>query len=171
MRINAPASVVYPCVLRCDFTNLWVVRLLMTIRSGRRLARNRAPRGLYQRFQGNGFVILAEVPGEELVIGVAGKFWRPDGGRRLDLTANDFVGFSRAGYAKVALNFELTAESAERTLLSTETRIKCLDASALWKFRLYWSVVGPFSGLMRKAILKQVKSDAESTFASNWERT
>lgn len=73
-RINAPSRVVYPCVLGCDFTNLRVVRLLMTIRAGRRLPQIRAPRGLYQRFQGNGFVILAEVPGEELVIGVAGKF-------------------------------------------------------------------------------------------------
>ena len=36
--------------------------------------------------------------------------------------------------------------------------------AALWKFRAYWSLVGPFSGLMRKAILKQVKTEAESTF-------
>ena len=30
------------------------------------------------------------------------------------------------------------------------------------KFRLYWSLVGPFSGLIRKAILKQAKTNAES---------
>ena len=57
---------------------------------------------------------------------------------------------------------KLRAESPESTLLSTETRIKCFGQAALWKFRIYWSLVGPFSGLMRKAILKQIKTEAES---------
>ncbi len=125
IRINTPPSVVYQCLLRSDFNKLWVVRLLMTIRTGKRLPRNRAPGDLAQRLQGTGFVILDEVPGEELVIGVAGKFWRPDGGRCMGLTADDFAGFSRPGYAKVAWNFKLRAESPERTVLSTETRVKC----------------------------------------------
>ena len=46
--------------------------------------------------------------------------------------------------------------------LSTETRIRCFGRSALWKFRLYWTLIAPFSGLIRKAILKRVKIDAES---------
>ena len=116
-----------------------------------------------QRLQGTGFVILAEVPNEELVIGVAERFWRPDGGRCLDLAADGFGEFSRSGYAKAAWNFKLRPESPERTVLSTETRIKCLGWEALWKFRPYWSLVSPFSGLIRRAILKQVKVESEST--------
>ena len=96
------------------------------------------------------------------VIGVAGKFWRPDGGRCLDLTADEFGGFARAGYAKAAWNFRLRTESPTWTVLSTETRIKCFGRAALWNFRIYWSLVGPFSGLIRKAILKKVKTEAES---------
>jgi hypothetical protein len=79
--IKAPPSVVYQRLLRSDFKDLWLVRLLMTIRTGKRPPRNRLPGALPQRLQGTGFVILDDVPGEELVIGVAGKFWRPDGGR------------------------------------------------------------------------------------------
>lgn len=30
------------------------------------------------------------------------------------------------------------------------------------KIRVYWSLIGPFSGLIRKAILKQVKTEAEA---------
>ena len=164
IRINAPPTVVYRCLLRSDFNKQWVVRLLMTIRTGKRPPRNRVPGDLPQRLQGTGFVVLAEVPSEELVIGVAGKFWRPNGGRCLDLTAGDFGGFCRPGYAKAAWNFRLRTESPESTVLSTETRIKCFGRAALWKFRFYWSLVGPFSGLIRKAILKQVKTEAESTF-------
>jgi hypothetical protein len=107
-------------------------------------------------------VILAEVPNDELVIGVAGKFWRPDGGRCVKLTADDFLGFSRLGYTKAAWDFKLRAEAPKSTVLSTETRVKCFGRAALWKFRLYWSLVAPFSGIIRKAILKQVKVEAES---------
>ena len=163
IRIKAPASVVYESLLRSDFSELSLVRLLMTVRTGKRLPRNRLPGDLRQRLQGTGFAILSEVPDDEIVIGIAGKFWRPDGGRCLDLTANDVVGFDRAGYAKAAWNVKVRAESPEETVLSTETRIKCFGRAALWKFRLYWSLVGPFSGLIRKAILKQVKTEAEST--------
>jgi len=163
IRIHALPTVVYQCLLVSDFNEAWVVRLLLTLRSGRRLPRNRASGDLRQRLQGTGFVILSEVPDDEIVIGVAGRFWRPDGGRCLDITAGDFGGFARAGYAKAAWNFKLRAESPKETVLSTETRIKCFGRAAFWKFRLYWSLVGPFSGLIREEILKQVKTEAEST--------
>ena len=106
-------------------------------------------------------MILSEVLNEEIVIGIAGRFWRPDGGRCKELTAKDFAGFCRSGFAKAAWNFKLRADSTGSTVLSTETRVKCFGA-AFWKFRLYWALVGPFSGLIRKAILKQVKTEAES---------
>ncbi len=160
--INAKRSVVYDSLLQSDFNELWLTCLLMTLRTGRRMPRHR-PGDLRQRLQGTGFAILEEVPDDELVIGVAGRFWRPDGGRCMDLTAANFTEFSRRGYAKVAWNFKLRAElpKAETTILSTETRIQCLGRAALWKFGIYWSLVGPFSGLIRKAILKQVKTKAE----------
>jgi len=154
IRINAPAPVVYRCLLRSDFSELWLVRLLVTVRSGKRLPRSPLPCDLRQRLQGTGFVILAAGAGQELVLGVAGRFWRPDGGRCTDLTPDEFSEFSHLGYAKAAWNFRLRSDSAETTLLSTETRIKCFG-QALWKFRLYWSVVGPFSGMIRKANLSR----------------
>ena len=73
-----------------------------------------------------------------------------------------FVGFCRLGYTKVAWNFKLRADLLESTVLSTETRIKCFGLAALWMFRLYWRFVGPFSGLIRKVILKQMKVESES---------
>jgi hypothetical protein len=164
IRINAPRSVVYQSLLRSDFSELWLTRLLMTLRTGKPMPRHPRPGDLRQRLQGTGFVMLQEVPDDELVIGVAGRFWRPDGGRCMDLAASNFIDFSRTGCAKVAWNFRLSAESTttETTILSTETRIQCFGRAALWKFRTYWSMVGPFSGLIRKAILKHVKAKAEA---------
>ena len=167
LNIRAPASVVYERLFTADFRELWLVRLLMTVRSGRRSPRNRVSADLRQRLQGTGFVILEEVPNTEVVIGVAGRFWRPDGRRCMDLTADSFVGFSRRGYAKAAWNFRLREDSPENTFLSTETRIQCFGPVALWKFRFYWTLIRPFSGLIRKAILEQVKNEAESTSLSS----
>jgi hypothetical protein len=139
-----------------------MVRLLMSVRSGKRLPRSRMPGDPRRGLQGTGFLVVAEVPDEEIAIGVAGRFCRPDGGRCLELTAGGFCGFSRLGFAKAAWNFKLRAESPQGTVLSTETRIKCFGSAALWKSRIYWSLVGPFSGRVRKAILKQVKTATES---------
>jgi len=160
--ISAPRYVVYRTLLRSDFSRVRLLRLLMALRTGKWMPRNAEPKDLRQRLEGSGFFILAEVPDQEVVIGVAGRFWRPDGGRCTELTSEEFPRFSRPGYAKVAWNFRLQPTSAETTVLSTETRIKCFGQEALWKFRLYWSLVGPFSGLIRKAILRQVKSEAET---------
>ena len=82
----------------------------------------------------------------------------------MELTAKDFAEFSRPGFAIAALNFKLWPKSPKSTVLSTETRVKCFGPAALWKFRLYWSLVALFSGLIRKAILKGVRTNAESTF-------
>ena len=85
----------------------------------------------------------------------------------MELTAKDFAEFSRSGIAKAAWNFKLWCESPRSTVLSTETRIKCFGQGTLWKFRIYWTFVGPFSGLMRKAILKRVKTETESRVEPN----
>jgi hypothetical protein len=162
--IHAPRSVVYQSLLHAGFSELRVMRVLMALRTGKRMPRDRTPRDLRQRLQGTGFVILNEVPDAEIVIGVAGRLWSPDGGRCMDLTAANFKEFSRLGFAKVAWNFRLPGELSEIgvTILSTETRIQCFGRAARWKFRTYWSLVGPFSGLIRLAMLKQVKAKAEA---------
>jgi len=89
-----------------------------------------------------GFFILAEVPDQEVVIGVAGRFWRPDGSRCTELTSEEFPGFSQPGYAKAAWNFSLQSSSAETTVLSTETRIKCFGQEApliFWRWFGSWN--------------------------------
>jgi len=159
--VNAPVSRVHERLLAVDFNASPIVRLLLSLRTGRRVRRHRAPGNFAQRFEDSGFVILAEVPGEEVVIGVAGRFWRPDGGRCLELKPGDFIAFSQAGSAKAAMNFRMRSHTENRTLLSTETRVACFGPAACWKFRLYWAVVAPFSGLIRKVILQQVKAEAE----------
>lgn len=161
IRIQAPPGVVYQGVLNTDFYAAPVVRLLMSLRTGRRISRGQPFGELLRRCEGAGFFLLADVPGEELVLGVAGKFWRPDGGRCLDLRAGDFVRFACPGYAKAVVNFRVRPDRGG-TVLSTETRVQGCDRNARWKFRLYWALIEIFSGVIRGALLQQVKRETEA---------
>jgi hypothetical protein len=54
IRVNAPASVVYERLLTLDFSSLWLVRLLMTVRSGKRFPQSSVTADLRQRLRGHG---------------------------------------------------------------------------------------------------------------------
>lgn len=108
----------------------------------------------------NGFAVLVEHPERELVMGLAGRFWTPTGGR-IATDAAAFRGPIPPGSARVAWNFLAEPRADGSTLLCTETRIACADASARRRFRAYWFVIRPGSGLIRRAILRAIRADAE----------
>ncbi len=64
-----------------------------------------------------------------------------------------------ARFAKAAWNFFIEELGDGRVRLTTETRVRCTSGGAL--FRLYWFFVGPFSGWVRREMLRLIKEDAE----------
>ena len=107
-----------------------------------------------------GFLIVDELPNTELVLGLVGKFWTLTGEiERVDATK--YRQFGSSGYAKVAWNFAIDETSPGAVRLSTETRIKCTDDHSRRRFKLYWLLVGRFSGLIRKEMLSCVKRRVE----------
>lgn len=107
-----------------------------------------------------GFVLLEEVENKEVVIGFAGRFWRPSGNVASYVKAEDFVGFKKTGYCKSAWNFYIDQEKGDKLRLSTETRILCYGWSAKIPFSLYWAAIRPFSGWIRIEMLKMIKKQA-----------
>jgi hypothetical protein len=118
-------------------------------------------RSFAQGLERFGFVPLGEIPGRELVFGLAGRFWRPDGGLRR-LTREQFLTFEEEGSVKAVWNLEVAGRASEKTDLSTETRVLCFGASARRKFRLYWFWIEPFSGLTRRGLLREIDRKARS---------
>jgi hypothetical protein len=51
---------------------------------------------------------------------------------------------------------------ASRSIFSTETRAATTDARARAKFRVYWSFLSPGIRLIRVAMLRAVKREAEA---------
>ena len=165
--IAAPAREVYAALRTADLGGHPVTKALMTLRSlpaalaaprdgMTRLAQMRErSRITLDDMLGHGFVQLDEEPGRELLIGVVGRFWRPTG----NLEACDADRFREPlppGMAKAVWNFAVEPRGDGATILTTETRIHCSDEQALRSFRRYWTVIQPFSGLIRRLMLRSV---------------
>jgi hypothetical protein len=105
-------------------------------------------------------VVLDDVPGEGIVLGLTGQFWRVLGGARdpaTPTTAEEFLAYSRPDTCKAVVDFRVGASS-----LTTETRVHVADLDARRKFRRYWFVVRPFSGLIRILLLRAARRRAEA---------
>ena len=157
--VHASDAKTYAALEQASFSDLAIVRGLMWLR-GYRLGRGSIPGPDGRKDARGSFLELASVPQQEVVLGIAGRFWRPDGGIVRGLTPAAFADFRREGYAKAVWNFSFSPADG-RTQLRTETRVQTFGRPATLKFRAYWLLVGPFSGLIRKAMLHQVKQIAE----------
>ena len=110
------------------------------------------------------FTELAVRPGEALVVGAVGRFWLPSGG----ILAVDAAGFracQKPGVAKLAMMFSAEPAAPGRCHLITETRIWCTDVPARRRFRAYWYLIRPASGLIRREMLRLTKRRAEAGLA------
>lgn len=122
-------SVVYATARHLDFSASWITRTLLHIRGIRGVA------SLDAILERGEFSIVAERPPEEFVIWVE----VPD---RLH----------------IAWNFEFAAVRTGFIEVSTSTRIRCLTSRSRRLFRLYWLIVRPFSGLIRREMLRCLES-------------
>jgi len=165
VEVRAPAPRVYAAVRAMDLRTVTSIRVLFWLRE--RPARLRHAGSGTERLGltldellRHGFILLAERPPHELLLGLVGRFWTASGHlERLD--AGELRRFDRPGYAKAAWNFSLTERDDGRVRLATETRVLCLDGASRARFRRYWLVVEPFSGLTRRAMLSSIRRDAE----------
>jgi hypothetical protein len=102
-------------------------------------------------------VVLEDSPGEGIVLGLTGQFWRLRGDGLRARTAEEFLAFDRADACKAVLDFPANGSG-----LSTETRVHVRDRRARRSLARYWLVVRPFSGLTRILLLRAVKLRAEA---------
>lgn len=105
-------------------------------------------------------VVLEDVSEEGIVLGLTGQFWRLLGGQRDErrpTTPQEFLAYDRPDACKAVIDFRV-ADGA----LSTETRVHVGDPASRRRFRRYWLVVRPFSGLIRILLLRAARRRAEA---------
>ena len=161
IHINASPDVVYHALWTADLGASMIIKFLLALRSlpefivhpFRSLPRDR--RITLQTLIDAGFGMLVEQPGKEIVLGISGRFWRLTGNLS-PFNRADFDAPVPAGLARAVWNFRVEG-AADQTTLSTETRITCGDRRSRRKFRAYWFFVRPFSGLIRRIMLRAVR--------------
>jgi len=158
---------VYRVLWTADLGDSVIIKALLALRSMPEIVLH--PRRSWRRGRkitlhtlvDSGFGLLAEEPGKEIVLGITGRFWRPTG-NLAPFNRENFDRPVRPGFAQAVWNFAVEDGGAGRTVLSTETRITCGDASSRRKFLAYWSLVRPFSGLIRRLMLRSVERAVSS---------
>lgn len=107
------------------------------------------------------FMPLGRDADRELAFGLIGRFWQRDYGLvRLPQPQAQFVGYTESNLAKLVLNFSTDVLPDGRTRLTTETRVHCVDGSALRRFTPYWCLIRPVSGLIRHRLLARIRDVA-----------
>ena len=163
INVAAPASVTFGIARELNLFELPVLRWVF---KGRELMFRSAPdnrprpRGLLARVQSLGWVVLAEIPGREIVLGAATKPWEANVKFR-SVPSDEFAAFNEPDYVKIAWTLRADPIGATSSIFRTETRAIATDASARAKFRRYWSLLGPGIFLIRKMMLGPVRAEAE----------
>ena len=168
IEVRAAPADAYRAIREVTPADVPLLRALFRIRSApaRRRLGSRIPFGspdpLIEQALRGGFVLLAEDPGRELALGTVGQFWRIGTGIPLPLAdARAFLTFDRADHAKAVLGFSVAPIPGGGTLVGTRTRVWVPDRGARRRFALYWRVIRPASGVIRRNWLRAIKQRAE----------
>lgn len=113
-----------------------------------------------------GWVLLGERPGEELALGLTGKFWRPVI-EYAHVPAVRFRDFGEPGYAKTVYALSVRPLRDRSSLLSGLMRTATTDEHARSWFRRYWTFgVGSGAHILVHALLEMVRETAEHSQAA-----
>jgi hypothetical protein len=143
--IHAPPERVYAAMRGVTANEILFFRTLTAIRRlGRRqresILNAPATEPLLDVATRNGFDVVADDPPQEYVV-------------------ETVIARPRACIA--AMNFRITPEGLERSVLTTETRVYAATPAAARRFAVYWRVIHPGSDIIRRMWLRAVRLRAE----------
>lgn len=105
----------------------------------------------------DGFMILHEVPGKEVVVGSIGQFWH------LNIIyhkvhAASFLNFNEPGWGKLA--WAITVEPyGKGSTISFELRTTATDEVSWKRLQQYYTVIGKFSYLIRHSLMTHLQTE------------
>jgi hypothetical protein len=109
-----------------------------------------------------GWILLGERPGEELALGLVGKFSRPVIEFARIGTAEEFRRFDEPGFAKTVYDLSVRELEPNKALLSGLMRTATTDEQARRWFRRYWTFgVGSGAHILVGALLDSARRAAE----------
>lgn len=169
--VHAPPEQVFAAISRTDFGKSGLISLLFALRGIPALLM--APREAFEKVRNRksdsaltlgritkeGFGLVAEQPGREIVLGVSGRFWKASA-KLKPADRAQFKAGPPPGDVLVAWNFLVEPAPDQHCRLSTETRIQAADVDTRLTFKRYWRVVHPGSALIRRSMLAAIAREA-----------
>jgi hypothetical protein len=173
IRIAAPAEITFETATDMDLLQRSrLVRGIFKARElimGSRRQRESETRSFLSRMRAIGWGVLAEVPGREIVMGAVTQPWRADVLFR-PLSPDAFTAFREPDYVKIMWTLRADPLGAAESIFRTETRVVTTDPGARAKFRRYWAFASPGIILIRWALLRPLKAEAERRFRAGRKR-
>lgn len=165
-RVAAPAALTYAVALGMGLQQSAVVRAIIHARErlmGAREGKPWPPGGIVAQMRASGWGVLAEQPGREVVLGTVTQPWRGDVQFRA-LSPEEFATFVSVGHVKIITTLSVEPVDLDASIFRTRTRVATTDPEARARFRRYWAMFSPGILLIRHALLRQVKRDAERRY-------
>jgi len=162
-RVAAPAALTYAVATGMGMEASAIVRTIIHARE--RLLRVRGgspwpPGGIVAQMRAWGWGVLAEVPERELVLGTVTQPWQSNVQFRA-LSPDEFTAFDSAGFVKIVSTISVEPLGPDSSMARTQTRVATTDPTARARFRRYWAAFSPGILLIRRALLRRVKREAE----------
>ena len=149
--IAAPREAVWSALHQSDFAESWLVRVLFLARG---ISRRRVD---MSAFVDREFTVLEEDPPSLLVLGMVGRPHRSQVDRA---TRDSFSEYDTPGSVRIGWEFAI-APLGDGSVVTTTTRIVATDDAGRRRFRRYWRVIKPFSGMTRIGMLRLIRRRAE----------
>ena len=159
--VNAPADVTFEAAQELEVASP-IARALFKMREvalGGTPDTRLHPKQLVKAMQSIGWVVLAEQPDREIVLGAVTQPWFANPVFR-SVAPEEFAAFSEPNFVKIAFSL-MVKPVGDRSEFHTETRVSTTDAAARAQFRRYWSFVAPGVELIRLTMLRPLKREAE----------
>ena len=185
--VRAPPAQCYARVLALDLLRAPLIRVAMGVRRlPRRLSgvlhapgRTPGPDADAPTFRladmvDLGWIVLAETPGVELVLGQVSRPWKADASPSAvpittPTTAEEFTDFAAPGFAKIVTGLRVDRYGTDSSILTLETRVATTDALSRRRFRRYWLLIGPFSSAVPRTALRLLASELRRDHQRSWE--
>lgn len=107
-----------------------------------------------------GWILLAETPGVEMVLGQVSRPWKADAScTDAPTTPERFTTFDKPGFAKIVTGLRVDRYGTGSCILTVETRVATTDAGSRRRFRRYWLLIGPVSSLIRRMALRLLATE------------
>jgi hypothetical protein len=161
--VAAPAPITFAAARDQDLLRLPLVRTIFKARElvmGATPDDRPQPRGLLAATLALGWGVLAEVPGNEVVVGAVTKPWEANVTFH-PLPPEEFPAFSQPGFVKIVWTLRADPADEHASIFYTETRAVATDEEARARFRRYWAFASPGIGLIRWLSLQPLKREAE----------